>query len=263
MIRPPLPNASFTMVRNCWARDRRISLKAKGLLTYLLSHAEGYRCSQAQMVRESDDGKDAVRTALSELERAGYLTRVRDQRAARGRFAEDDYTLSDPFDAAGHLIEREPRLPFAEDGRETRQSGFTAADQPPRGTRPIEEHQGEEPTPTGLGAAGLRVVEEHERALTAAQALAAEHYEATGKLGGNRSFLAARGIITAALEVGHTPEQIRPALESLRRRGRPLTNSTLGPLLADPRLAAGAPPSGNGHAPYRDPASPDAYAGQF
>lgn len=143
VIRTPLPNAAFTLIRNCWVRDSRISFKAKGLLAYLVSHSEGYACSQAQMVRESADGKDAIRSALDELEGAGYLTRVPTRSA--GRFAEDDYALTDPFDADGRII----RLSHAQDGRETRQSGLPAAGKPLRQIRPIEEHLENTKTPTG------------------------------------------------------------------------------------------------------------------
>jgi hypothetical protein len=148
------PTARFVLIRNEWARDRRISLKGVGLLTYLHSHEDGYELSLAQMIRDHTDGKDAVRTGLEELEANGYLRRIRAPRAEGGRWGETDYVLADPFDTAGRLMrhltatsdERETRLPFPEDERETRQSGLSApgtrADYPARIIRPIEE-QGE------------------------------------------------------------------------------------------------------------------------
>ncbi len=268
VIRTPLPHSAFTMTRNCWARDRRIGYKGRGLLTYLLSHADGYKISQAQIVRESTDGREAVSTGLRELEAAGYLRRTK-QRSA-GRFAEDDYALADPFDADGHLL---PGLPetgalVAQAMRETRQSGkpdtVTGADYPQREIRPIEE-QGEEntPAPTEQGATRLRAVEPDEEAKLReklAATLASEHYEATGRLGGSRAFLAARGIVVGALAAGHAEQQVRAALAHLRGRGRPVTNSTLGPLLADPRTVTSGPYRSAG--PYRDP-HPDEHRGAF
>jgi hypothetical protein len=56
VTRGALPFVAFTQVRNAWLRDERISYKAKGLLAYLSSHAEGYRLSQAQIVRQGTDG---------------------------------------------------------------------------------------------------------------------------------------------------------------------------------------------------------------
>lgn len=271
VIRTPLPHASFTMLRNCWLRDARISLKAKGLLGYLMSHAEGYKISQAQIVRESDDGREAVRSGLDELEGAGYLTRTRTRSA--GRYAEDDYALADPFDAEGRLTRatvRETGQLSASDSPKTYQSGKTDTVYPTRETAPIEEQGENTPAPTEQGATSDRHLRAVDAEVAAAQAIAAEHYEATGKLGGSRSFLALRGIVAGALKAGHAPEQIRPALTHLRQRGRPVTNATLGPLLADPRLAQSA--SGNGYrsgpnrsyGPLMDvPTDADAYRGGF
>jgi hypothetical protein len=139
VIRTPLPHASYTTLRNCWLRDPRISLKAKGLLGYLSSHSEHYRCSQAQMIAESDDGRAAVRTALAELEDAGYLTRI-PMRSA-GRYAEDDYTLADPFDAAGHLLGAETAPSGASLGAEINQRRFSDAEKQPREITPLEDQE--------------------------------------------------------------------------------------------------------------------------
>lgn len=146
------PTARFVLIRNEWARDRRISLKAVGLLTYLHSHEDGYELSLAQMIRDHTDGKDAVRTGLEELEATGYLRRIRVPRTDTGRWGETDYVLADPFDAAGRLTghlatapdEREIRLPYAEDERIIRQGGksapVTRADYPAREIRPLEDN---------------------------------------------------------------------------------------------------------------------------
>jgi hypothetical protein len=146
----------FTMVRNEWARDRRISAKARGLLVYLLSHSDGYRCSQAQIIHDHADGKDAVRSGLGELEATGYLTRTR-TRTDGGQWGETDYVLADPFDAAGQLRPtpgRETRPLAAVGEREIHQGGLSAAGNPPRETRPLEEpreNNNHSPTPLPLG----------------------------------------------------------------------------------------------------------------
>lgn len=132
------PSVRFVMVRNEWARDRRLSLKAVGLLTYLHSHEDGYRLSLAQIIRDHTDGKDAVGTGLDELESNGYLARVR-ARANGGQWGETDYVLADPFDAHGRIIRQLP----AEEERETRRSGLPAPGNPRREIRPIEDQQTE------------------------------------------------------------------------------------------------------------------------
>lgn len=145
------PTVRFTQIRNEWARDRRLGYKARGLLTYLHSHEDGYELSLAQIIRDSTDGKDAVKTGLEELEQAGYLRRIR-ERGEGGRWGETDYVLADPFDASGRLVghltsapdRRIIRPSDAEDQRETRQSGksapVTGADYPARIIRPIEDN---------------------------------------------------------------------------------------------------------------------------
>ncbi len=256
VIRTPLPGTSYTMLRNCWLRDARINYKAKGLLAYLMSHEDGYKCSQAQMVRESADGKDAIRTALDDLAAAGYLRRVPSR--SSGRFAEDDYALADPFDSTGQLIpdrRRETRPFTATDERETRQSGFSGADKPRREIRPLEDNQ-ENPVPSEQ-ASQLRLVEDEaakelERIVNA---VAGEHWEAVGKVA---PFPGIRSIVKAALAAGHPEPQVRAALAALRRQRRSLTKNALGLLLAAP---AGTVP-GEPYGPYRNQPA-HAYEGQF
>lgn len=65
----------FTIVGNDAARDRRLSLKARGLLLYLLSHRDGWTLSIDRLARQMDEGKAAIRGAVHELEALGYLTR--------------------------------------------------------------------------------------------------------------------------------------------------------------------------------------------
>lgn len=85
----------YTTIPNAWARDSRLTMRARGLLLQLLSHAPGWRVSVESLVRDNPEGHHAVRTALLELEEYGYL--VREQQVnAEGRFTSVDYTLTDP-----------------------------------------------------------------------------------------------------------------------------------------------------------------------
>jgi hypothetical protein len=85
----------FTQIHNAWVRDSKLSYKAKGLLTYLLSHEVGYTITIGQIIRESNDGRQAVRSALEELIQAGYLEtkRTTDQRGYNAGLA---YYIKDP-----------------------------------------------------------------------------------------------------------------------------------------------------------------------
>lgn len=94
VIRGPIPADNFTIIDNCWLRDPRLSLKAKGLLAYIASHRAGYRLTTDQMIEESRDGRDSIRAGLSELAEAGYLARVAVREA--GRISHYDYEVRAP-----------------------------------------------------------------------------------------------------------------------------------------------------------------------
>lgn len=86
----------FTQISNAALRDPRLSFKARGILAWLASHQDGYGCSVAAIVSDSDsDGKAAVRSALDELEAAGYLTRERVRDPETGRLGPSDYIVTD------------------------------------------------------------------------------------------------------------------------------------------------------------------------
>ena len=83
----------FTTVTNDIFFEKTLSLKAKGLYCLMQSLADGWRFSIAGLAGTSSDGKAAVRSAVHELERAGYLRRevVR----VSGKIAGSNYYLMD------------------------------------------------------------------------------------------------------------------------------------------------------------------------
>lgn len=87
----------YTQIPNEWIRDTRISFKAKGVLHLLLSHKSGWRTSISHLSSVGKDGRDAVRTAIIELEESGYLVRSRIREG--GKLGGSEWRLTDPFDA--------------------------------------------------------------------------------------------------------------------------------------------------------------------
>lgn len=87
----------FVQIPNAWLRDSRLSLKAIGLLAQLLTHSKGWSVSIRSLAIANGCGVDLIRSAVAELEAAGYLKR--DQgRAERGRFGEATWITSEPSD---------------------------------------------------------------------------------------------------------------------------------------------------------------------
>lgn len=61
-------------------QDNRISYRARGILASVLSRPQDWTSSAARLARQSPtEGRDAIRTALIELESVGYLVRIRSQ----------------------------------------------------------------------------------------------------------------------------------------------------------------------------------------
>lgn len=69
--------SNFTVMSNYHFKERKMGLKAKGLLSLMLSLPDDWNYSISGLVTLSKDGKDSVMSALAELEKFGYLRRDR------------------------------------------------------------------------------------------------------------------------------------------------------------------------------------------
>lgn len=87
--------AHFTQIPNAWLRDVRLSYKARGLLAELMTHSVGFQVSRERLARNGQDGDRAVRSAIAELEAAGYLQRSQ-SRSDEQRFGAAVWTTCDP-----------------------------------------------------------------------------------------------------------------------------------------------------------------------
>lgn len=75
IVRVHKRDESYTILDPYFLSDERLSWKAKGLLGYLLSKPSNWRVYISDLVKRSKDGRDAVYSALRELEAAGYIDR--------------------------------------------------------------------------------------------------------------------------------------------------------------------------------------------
>lgn len=79
IYRAPRPESNWTQIRNEIIEDSRLTFKATAVLIYILSKPDNWRTSTRHLATVKKEGIDAIRTAMSELECAGYIKRRRYQ----------------------------------------------------------------------------------------------------------------------------------------------------------------------------------------
>ena len=78
-------NRDYSTINNTVLRDKRLSLKAKGLLVTMLSLPDDWDYSIEGLSAILKEGRDAIRSAIQELEKFNYVERVQD-RSEGGNF---------------------------------------------------------------------------------------------------------------------------------------------------------------------------------
>ena len=82
----------YTVMANFHLRDTSLSLKAKGLLSLMLSLPENWDYTTKGLAQICKDGVDSICATLKELEKAGYIQRRR-VRNEMGRLTDLEYTI--------------------------------------------------------------------------------------------------------------------------------------------------------------------------
>ncbi len=85
-------NRGYTVMSNHHLRNKDLSLKAKGLLSQMLSLPENWDYTLKGLSLINRESIDAIRTAVWELEKAGYITRQQN-RDGKGKMADMIYTI--------------------------------------------------------------------------------------------------------------------------------------------------------------------------
>ena len=83
---------NYTMISNQHLKDKRLTLKAKGLMSVMLSLPENWDYTLRGLSAISKEGVDAISEAVKELERSGYVIRNR-KRDERGRLSGTEYLI--------------------------------------------------------------------------------------------------------------------------------------------------------------------------
>lgn len=82
----------YTVMSNCHLKDTSLSLKAKGLLSMMLSLPNEWNYNTRGLAAICKEGVDAIGSAIRELEGRGYIVR-RQLRGADGRITDTEYTI--------------------------------------------------------------------------------------------------------------------------------------------------------------------------
>ena len=85
-------NKGYTVMSNHHLRNHTLSLKAKGLLSQMLSLPDDWDYTLQGLAQINKESIDAIREAVRELERAGYIERSR-ERDERGCLRGTVYTI--------------------------------------------------------------------------------------------------------------------------------------------------------------------------
>ena len=94
----------YTVMSNYHLRDTSLSLKAKGLLSQMLSLPEGWDYTLSGLSEINRESKDAIRSAVNELEKAGYI--VRHQTTDNnGKFSANEYIIHEQPVSAPPLLD--------------------------------------------------------------------------------------------------------------------------------------------------------------
>lgn len=82
----------FTVMSNHHLRNKNLSLRAKGLLSVMLSLPEEWDYTLKGLAHISKEGVDAIRSAIKELEKFGYIERHR-KRNKKGQLKTSEYII--------------------------------------------------------------------------------------------------------------------------------------------------------------------------
>ena len=95
-------NRNYTVMSNYHLRDKNLSLKAKGLLSFMLSLPENWDYSMNGLVFICKENITSIRSTLSELEKYNYLKReqVRDK---EGKFKYNYLIYEEPYSQIRHI----------------------------------------------------------------------------------------------------------------------------------------------------------------
>ena len=87
-------NGNFTQISNEIARNKDLSLSARGLLLYMLSCKEDWHFTRQNLIRETNTKRAVLEKSLNELIQAGYVV-TQQPRNKDGIFCNSEWIISE------------------------------------------------------------------------------------------------------------------------------------------------------------------------
>lgn len=110
----PRPEDHYTMVANALARDKQLSLRAKGVYLFMRSHRDGWHMTVERIAKALGVAKDTVSKSIKELEEIGYIHREQAQ-GKDGKFSAIEYViLAEPYPRKPDTVLPDTVLPDTE-----------------------------------------------------------------------------------------------------------------------------------------------------
>jgi len=148
-------NKGYTVMSNYHLRDKSLSLKAKGLLSQILSLPEDWDYTLSGLCYINRESKDAIRSAVNELERAGYIERHQTTDEG-GKFSSNEYIIHEQPTSLPPLLDK----PLSENPTQLNKD---IQSKDPRITDPSITHSFPSLSPPPAGTAGAVAASPPER----------------------------------------------------------------------------------------------------
>ena len=106
--------ANFTTIHNKLISDSSISLKAKGIMLYMLSKPVGWNYNPKDIANNSKDGLESVYSGLKELIEAKYISRRKNKDGTVDYFVFEDKEENNIIDYQEKPNQEKPNQDFAD-----------------------------------------------------------------------------------------------------------------------------------------------------
>ena len=106
----------YTVMSNHHLRNKKLSLKAKGLLSQMLSLPDSWDYTLIGLSAINREKIDAIREAVKELEKAGYIVRGR-ARDDKGRLRGTEYVIYEQPPGVASPVSENPVLDYPTQGK--------------------------------------------------------------------------------------------------------------------------------------------------